>query len=100
MNAHNSHIAYSLALTLLLSSCCTIALASMPKVTEDLQHMSDREFRQLAGVTSGSVRAHHGARRALLQSTGFDTDFFNILEPLLEGNTSTYTYIRHMDHHD
>lgn len=78
-----------LALTLLFGSHCITAWNSVPRVNEELEHLSDFEFRQLVqDITSGSVHQRHGAKRALLQRTGFDADFFNILEPLLQGNTS------------
>ena len=77
-----------LCLALLLNACCTLVLCNVPRVNQELQHFSAAEFRQLAqGITSDDLHTRHGPQRALLQNTGFDSDFFNILTPLLQGNT-------------
>ena len=83
-----STLAYRCCVALLLSASCTSVLGNVPRVNQELQHFSAAEFRQLAqGITSGDLHMRHGPQRALLQNTGFDSNFFNILQPLLQGNT-------------
>ena len=78
-------VAVSAALLLaLLSNACPSVLASVLAVGVDVAGVSAQDFKALAAVaTSGSP----GGKRALLQSSGFSQDFFNILEPILVGDT-------------
>ena len=72
---------------LLLSAQVLPTTASMPAVDPGMRHITAQEFKALA-VTAAASSSPHGSKRALLQSsTTFSQDFFNILEPILVGNT-------------
>ena len=71
---------------LLLSAQLLPTTASRPAVDPGMRHITAQDFKALA-VTAAASSLPHGNKRALLQSTTFSQDFFNILEPILIGNT-------------
>ena len=73
----------SLTAVLLLSAQLLPATASMAAVDVKMRDITAKDFKALALAASSP----HGSKRALLQSTAFSQDFFNILEPILVGNT-------------
>ena len=72
----------SLTAVLLLSAQLLPVTASIAAV-DVMRDITAKDFKALALAASSP----HGGRRALLQSTAFSQDFFNILEPILVGNT-------------
>ena len=77
---------HAVTLMLLLSAQLLPATASIPAVDPSMRHITAQDFKALA-QTAVDVSSPHGGKRALLQSTTFSQDFFNILEPILTGNT-------------
>ena len=77
------------ALLVCCSTCWPSVLASFPAVSVNTAGVSAQDFKALtAHAASTSERQLRlGGKRALLQSSGFSQDFFNILEPILVGDT-------------
>ncbi len=73
----------SLTAVLLLSAQLLPATANMAAADVEMRDVTAKDFKALALAASSL----HGSKRALLQSTAFSQDFFNILEPVLVGNT-------------
>ncbi len=73
----------SLTAVLLFSAQLLPATASIAAIDVEMRDITAKDFKALALAASSP----HGGKRALLQSTAFSQDFFNILEPILVGNT-------------
>lgn len=77
------------AFTALMLLCSQVlpSSATIPTVNLEMRDITAQDFKALA-LTATSGQLHHGGKRALLQSSAFSQDFFNILEPILVGDTS------------
>ena len=76
---------YVPALVLLMLAVHLIsAFAALPVIDPEVRDVTAQDFRMLA---ANSAHQPQDGRRALLQSTAFSQDLFNILEPILIGDT-------------
>ncbi|KAA6416536.1 MAG: hypothetical protein FRX49_13492, partial [Trebouxia sp. A1-2] len=73
----------SVTAVLLLSAQLLPVTASIAAVDVEMRDITAKDFKTLVVAASSP----HGAKRALLQSAAFSQDFFDILEPILVGNT-------------
>ena len=83
MARHTLTVVIALAL---ISAPYASVFADLPSVGTEVAAVTAQDFRALAAAAT-SRHLHHGGKRALLQSSGFDQAFFNILEPILVGDT-------------
>ena len=81
----NQRITAVIAL-MLCSAPYASVFASLPAVGAEVAQVTAQDFKALAAAGVPGL-LHHGGKRALLQSSGFDQSFFNVLEPILVGDT-------------